>query len=188
MFRFIQNYLYLITISNNFCVIRCILKTSVEHILNCVFNPKSYFILEVAAIPFIQRYEYLNKLLERRKSGNQKNVQILKYIYECIDGSSPDNWNEQEVCRKFKISLRMLDCHKSRLLKGLREFYFNWDEIETKIRNTYKAESEIIVQYELAKEQIKVGMFREAKNILIALEKIVNLKNFPCIVIMDLYG
>lgn len=114
-------------------------------------------------------------------------MQILKYIYECIDSNSPENWNEHEVNRKLGISSRMLDCHKSRLLKGLREFYFNGNEIESDVRTKLKDADELRIQFEIAKRQVKTGMFREAKNILIALEKVVSLKKFTADVIIEIY-
>lgn len=163
------------------------MKSSVDNILNILFHPKSYFLLEVAAIPFYIRYEYLNKILSRKESNNQKNVQILKTIYECIDKNSPENWNEQEVIRKLGVSQRMLDCHKSRLLKGLREYYFNGNEIELEVRKNYSSDGELRIQFEIAKRQVKAGMFREAKNILIALEKVKSLKNFSADIIIDIY-
>ncbi len=105
-----------------------------NNILNNIFSTYDFFLFEVFAIPEEVRKEYLNKLLTRKNSGKQKNVRLIKFIYSILDGNDLKDWDESIICRKMDISPRMLDCHKSRLLKSLRQFYFghNEDDIRDK--------------------------------------------------------
>ena len=144
-----------------------------NNILNNIFSTYDFFLFEIFAIPADCRKEFLNKLLERKGSEKQKNVILLRYVYNVIDRNKPDEWEEEKVCRALKISPRMLDCHKSRILKSIREYYFRWDEIEKELRKDFKGD-EIEWQMTKVRKMINIGMQKEAKHILLSLEKKLN--------------
>src|SRR4030095_3436346 len=86
------------------------------------------YLQEISAIQLETREKYLEKLQSRKNSSSQKNILLLKQIYFYIDEDRISNWNPAKICSSLKISMNALYIQKSRLLKGLREFYFNWKE------------------------------------------------------------
>lgn len=148
------------------------------------FVSLKYF-YEIAAIPAGIRKDFMQKLMkcpvtnkERKNASKRKNIRLLKIIYELIENNNILNWNEKTICRKLSISKRMLYCHKHYLLKGLREMYFGWKEIEAKeFADTGKFKDETDLQIEKAKRMDEIGMRREAKNKFLKLDKKLELQN-----------
>lgn len=147
--------------------------TRLDYILNNIFNAYDFFLLEVYAIPKETRKEYLNKLLNRKDAGSQKNVRFLKYIYSILEGNSYKEWNEEALCKKLEISRRMLDCHKSRLLKSMREYYFGWEERAKRLEEGIKGD-EIDRLVATGNEMSRIGMIKEAKHVYFKAEGKIN--------------
>lgn len=146
-----------------------------DYILNNIFNTYDFFLLDIYAIPKESRKEYLHKLLVRKDAGSQKNVRLLKYIYSVLEGDGYKDWNEQTLCKNLKITPRMLDCHKSRLLKSMREFHFGWDEREKQIKENFTGD-EIDLLMETGWEMSRIGMIKEAKQVFFKAEGKLNSK------------
>ncbi|MBE2219668.1 MAG: hypothetical protein IAE90_15760 [Ignavibacteria bacterium] len=123
------------------------------NVKNFKYNPfllKDFFIFEVGAIPKTKRLQFLKKLLNRRGSGDQKNVIFLKKLNEIIDKKTSINDTDTLFAKLLGVSARMLDCHRSRLLKQLRQFYFGLE-----LRSDCSAEC--------ARKLWSLGMIKEAK-------------------------
>jgi hypothetical protein len=129
---------------------------------NSKYNPffvSDYFLFEYGAIPENVRTEYKKKVLKRKGSPEQKNLKLIEYFERKISTGLFDETEYSELSGMLNISGRMLDCHKARLIKQLREFYFRWQELP--------GESEI----EKIRRRFSIGMLREARTELIELEK-----------------
>ncbi len=128
------------------------------------------YLYEIAAIDPSTRKKYHQKLLsrpvtgsERKNSSNQKNVRLFDIINECITNDDMTKWDEDKICAELRISRNMLYCHKHYILKGLREFHFNWKEIKKKAvakNNPDKTKQ----KFDRAVLMNEFGMKREAKN------------------------
>jgi hypothetical protein len=151
-----------------------------KHITIASFN----YLIELSAIPLKIRNEYREKLLTRRNSGRQKNVKLLKCIYDYIDENRISEWNPKEVSAVTGITAKALYTQKSRLLKNLREYYFKWKEAEKEIKiKVEKIYSEgsfymegaetITLMLEKARKMVEIGMKREAKFMYMKLEKLI---------------
>jgi len=116
------------------------------------------------------REGYMQKLLKRKNSAAQKNVALLKTIYEHIRTDNIISWDEDKISAELGITKDMLYCHKTWLLKGIRKFYFNRSENKTsaKFRIDYNRDQ---CELNRAKSLIDTGMRREAKSILLSLER-----------------
>ncbi len=129
---------------------------------NPKYNPffvSDYFLFEYGAIPENVRTEYKKKVLKRKGSPEQKNLKLIEYFERKISTGLFDQKEYTELSGILNITGRMLDCHKARLIKQLREFYFRWQELP--------GESEI----EKIRRRFSIGMLREARTELIELEK-----------------
>ncbi len=129
---------------------------------NSKYNPffvSDYFLFEYGAIPENVRTEYKKKVLKRKGSPEQKNLKLIEYFERKISTGLFDEKEYSELSGMLNITGRMLDCHKARLIKQLREFYFRWQELP--------GESEI----EKIRRRFSIGMLREARTELIELEK-----------------
>lgn len=129
---------------------------------NPKYNPffvNDYFLFEYGAIPESARKQYIENLLKRKGAADQKNARMVQY-FENIVNTGSFNVNEySKLNETLNVSSRMLDCHKARLIKQLREFYFEWEDIP--------GESET----EKIRRRFSSGMLREARTELILLEK-----------------
>jgi len=128
------------------------------------------YLYEIAAIDPGTRMKYRQKLLsrpktgfERKNSSNQKNVRLFDIINECIANDDMTKWDEDKICAELSISKNMLYCHKHYILKGLREFYFKWKEIEKK-EIAKNNPDKIKQKFDRAVLMNEIGMKREAKN------------------------
>lgn len=129
---------------------------------NPKYNPffvKDYFIFEYGAIPSEVREKFIKKVLKRKGAFSQKNIRLLQFLENTVRSGKFDENEYSGLIDFMVVSSRMLDCHKSRLIKQLREFYFGWEVI--------KGESEI----ETIRRRFSAGMLREARTELIQLEK-----------------
>lgn len=132
------------------------------YLKNPLFNPffaDYYYFFEFGAVPKSSRFEFREKLLKRKGALYQKNITLFDNIELILSGKESYKNINIQLASKMNCSLRMLDCHKSRLLKQLRAFYFNWQD------NNYENKTEYI------ERKIKIGMLKEAKSDLIELEK-----------------
>lgn len=123
------------------------------------FNSDNYYFFEFGSVPKKSRNEFRDKLLKRRGAENQKNLILFDSIELLLKNNEENKNINIKLASELNCSLRMLDCHKSRLLKQLRKFHFKCHSIP--------GESEI----ERIDRKIKLGMLKEAKNDLIENEK-----------------
>jgi|WetSurMetagenome_2_1015567.scaffolds.fasta_scaffold39708_2 hypothetical protein len=129
------------------------------------------YLYEIAAIPADIREKYYQKLLncpktevKRKNSTSQKNVRLLEIINGYIKNDNMVEWNDEEICRKLEISPNMLYCHKHYILKGIRKYFFKWEELEKKEFNNFKEKrNHIKYEYDRACKMYDIGMLREAK-------------------------
>lgn len=129
---------------------------------NPKYNPffvNDYFLFEYGAIPEAVRRGYIEKVLKRKGAGDQKNIRLLQYLENIVSNGTFDEKEYSVLYHALNVSSRMLDCHKARIIKQLREFYFGWEEFE--------GESEI----ERIRRRFTAGMLREARSELLKLEK-----------------
>ncbi|MBL8017602.1 MAG: hypothetical protein JNK43_10045, partial [Ignavibacteria bacterium] len=120
---------------------------------NFKYNPfslKDYFVFEVGAIPRTKRQGFIEKLSRRAGSDEQKNVTLLNELNKIIDSKVCLEDTDKYFSGLLGVSVRMLDCHRSRLLHQLRQYYFG-----VKIQREVSAEH--------ARELWSRGMVKEAK-------------------------
>jgi hypothetical protein len=140
------------------------------------------YLIELSAIPYNTRNEYLELLLKRKNAYTQKNVKLLKCIYDYVNENRLSEWDPKKVCSQTGLNMNALYIQKSRLLKGLREYYFNWKKTECEIKEKSEQEQqdrsifnenekEIALMLEKARKMAETGMVREAKTIYTKIEK-----------------
>ena len=120
---------------------------------NFKYNPfsiKDFFIFEIGAIPNTKRESFIEKLGRRAGSEEQKNVTLMKELNNIINQKVCPEDSDKYFSGLLGVSLRMLDCHRSRLLSRLRQYYFG-----VKVKKS--------VSVEHARELWSRGMIREAK-------------------------
>jgi hypothetical protein len=128
------------------------------YLKNPLFNPHksdNYYFFEFGSVPKHSREKFRLKLLKRKGAENYKNLILFDTIESLLENGMfiGENSNLNNfLAGKLNCSLRTLDCYKSRLLKQLREFHFNWYEIPG------EDITEGIIR------RIKSGMLREAKS------------------------
>lgn len=129
---------------------------------NPKYNPflvNDYYLFEYGAVPENIRSLFKEKVLRRKGAESQKNVKLIEYYESIINSGSFDENEYSGLNKKLCMSRRMLDCHKARLIKQLREYYFSWEDLP--------GESEI----DRIRRKFSCGMLREARTELIELEK-----------------
>lgn len=137
------------------------------------------FFANISAIPEKVRDEYLQKILKRKNAAEQKNVKLIKIIYSLIDEEKSDEWSDEKICVRLKISRNMLYWYKSVLLENLRKFYFGWEAIEEKefsereklLRKTKNSFALLKLTYEKNARMYEIGMRHEAKSGFLVLAK-----------------
>ncbi|HRE39868.1 MAG TPA: hypothetical protein PLG90_00930 [Ignavibacteria bacterium] len=108
---------------------------------------------EFSAIPTDVRQRFYNSRLKSIDSANRKYLILFRIIEKFISGREFGQvWDNQKVCKILNINISMLRCHRSRLLKQLREFYFDF-KISGKVNSVDKAF-----------EYLNHSMIREAKS------------------------
>ena len=88
------------------------------------FSVNDYFLMELAAIPSAFRTGFKKKLLKRKGAESQKNMALLNILDDIIENRMESVPGSAEIASMLNVSGRMLDCHKSRLIKQAREYYF----------------------------------------------------------------
>ena len=142
--------------------------TPLDNILNNIFSTYDFFLFEVFAIPEEVRRDYLNKLLTRKGGAKQKNVRFLRHLYKVLEENKLNLWDEKLICHELKISPRMLDCYKSRILKSLREMYFDQNKhLQTFGEDIPDGPKRNLA---IAENMFRIGMVKEAKQIYLKLE------------------
>lgn len=137
------------------------------------------YLYEIASISEDIRAEYLQKLLKRKNSSQQKNVKLLYIIYNYIKEDRMLEWNDDEICKILDITKNMFYCHKSRILKSLRLMHFNWLDIEKEEFSNEQFEksgNKLLFQFNRAMKMSLIGMNRESKNEFIKLAKFISSK------------
>lgn len=120
---------------------------------NFKYNPfsiKDFFIFEIGAIPNTKRESFIEQLRRRAGSEEQKNVTLMKELNNIINQKVCPEDSDKYFSGLLGVSLRMLDCHRSRLLSRLRQYYFG-----VKVKKSATVEH--------ARELWSRGMIREAK-------------------------
>lgn len=120
---------------------------------NFKYNPfslKEYFVFEVGAIPRTIRERFIEKLSRRAGSEDQKNLIFLKELNRIINSKACPEDTDKYFSSLLGVSIRMLDCHRTRLLNQLRQYYFG-----------VKTQKEISAEH--ARELWSRGMVKEAK-------------------------
>ena len=128
---------------------------------NAKYNPffvKDYYLFEYSAIDPKVRREFHNKLIQRKGAYHQKNVKLMCLLEEAVTEKMFNKVDYSSWDKTLGVTNRMLDCHKARLLKQLREFYFKWE--------SDLSESKI----EQIRRRFARGMLREARTELSQLE------------------
>jgi hypothetical protein len=128
---------------------------------NAKYNPffvKDYYLFEYSAIDPEVRRKFHYKLIKRKGASGQKNVKLMCLLEEAVNEKMFHRDDFSCWDKTLDVTNRMLDCHKARLLKQLREFSFKWesDVSESKI--------------EQIRRRFAKGMLREARTELSQLE------------------
>ncbi|HEX2786672.1 MAG TPA: hypothetical protein VHP32_02125 [Ignavibacteria bacterium] len=111
-----------------------------------------FYFNEFSAIPQEIRKKFYFSKSKRINSFNQKNLILLRIIENYLESEEAGTlWNETLICKKLKINISMLRCHRSRILKELREYYFKFQNKETNV-------------FDRGLLYYKNSMVREAKN------------------------
>jgi len=131
------------------------------------------YMYEIWAIPKKIRLAYLYNLLRRKGAANNKNVILLRLIYEQLDNEDFHSWDTSEICFKCKFkTANQLYWYKTRILKDLRELFFNWKKHDQEIERLYENKTcKIGLMYEKALKMIEIGMLKEANFIFLEILK-----------------
>lgn len=125
--------------------------------MNRILSKKqSDYLLELSSIPVELRQRFLNKLYFRKNGTEQKNYKLLLIINRIIKKDNFNKWDEEKICKELKVSKAMLACMKSRILRKLREDYFN---LKKHNRNENLSIDKTL---ELIKRLEEKGCYREA--------------------------
>ncbi len=115
------------------------------------FDKHLYYFFEFGAVPSEYRAKFRRKLVLRKGAQEQKNLLLFDLTEKILLHCYNDNSFISELHKKIGCSKRMFDCHKSRLLKSLREFYFS-----NKIKKDGSRDEQIFRKFDL-------GMQKEMK-------------------------
>lgn len=116
---------------------------------------QSDYLLELSCIPVELRQRLLNKFYFRKNGTEQKNYKFLLIMDRIIKKDNFNKWDEEKICKELKVSKAMLACMKSRILRSLREEYFN---LKT---NNKKEKLSVDKTLELIKGLEEKGCYRE---------------------------
>jgi len=132
------------------------------------------FILQIKAVPLEVRKRYYYSTKWKNESKSQKRIALLEILERYFSQKIKPKWDDDAICRKLKLSKDSYFCLKSRLLKSLREEYFNPNQRKFKA----KSSGDIVIRkIESARNMIELGMVREAKNTLYQTEKLILKEN-----------
>ncbi len=137
------------------------------------------YLLEFSAIPEKTRTGYLDSLLNRKNASSQKNIQLLRMIYEIVEGNKIHQWDPDSLSKTLSVSMDTLYKHKSRLLKGLKKYYLGWKNKEKEtafnikyLQSRYEDEERYFrINMDKALKMGEAGMRKEAKLLMLSLEK-----------------
>jgi hypothetical protein len=97
------------------------------------------FILQYKAIPHNVRKEFYYKLKWKSSAKSAKRIKLIEIIERYISQKIKPKWDRDTIASKIGISKESYSCLKCRLLQSLREYYFNWKEIEKKLISKSRA-------------------------------------------------
>ncbi|MCX7878201.1 MAG: hypothetical protein N2510_06100 [Ignavibacteria bacterium] len=95
-----------------------------------LFNVKDEFLIELASHPRGIIEKFRTKLLKRKGADNQKNLKLLDLALNIIENENYESWKPSYLTEKLSVRVRMLDCHKSRLINRLRSFIISEKNID----------------------------------------------------------
>jgi len=120
------------------------------------YTSDSDFLYEINSIPKEIRENYIRSLIRGGNLKGQKNFLFASYV-EKIVSNGLNEWDRDKVLWALNITNKMLACYKCRMIKKLREQYFN-------IKRKNKEDN-----LNFAKRLSKCGMNREARTIFLKL-------------------
>jgi len=125
------------------------------------------FILQYKAIPFEVRKKFYYELKWKNEKKYLNRIKFIEILERYLAAKIKPLWNNDAIIKKLKMSRNSYFCLKSRLLKSLRQYYF-----ESPVNNSAKIEKII----ESARKSLSKGMIREAKVTLYKCEKLIKAK------------
>lgn len=128
------------------------------------------FILQYKAIPHNVRKEFYYKLKWKSSAKSAKRIKLIEIIERYVSQKIKPTWDRDAIARKIGISKESYFCLKCRLLQSLREYYFNWKEIEKKLISKSGA-SGLELTMTKVRKMIELGMMRRVKNTLFKVER-----------------
>lgn len=125
------------------------------------------FILQYKSIPFETRKKYYFEL--KWKGGNKysNRIKFIEILERYLAAKIKPLWNNDSIIKKLGLSRASFFCLKSRLLKSLREYYF---------QKSYEHTNNDKKLLEQARKKISQGMIREAKVTLYKCERLIQRK------------
>jgi hypothetical protein len=127
------------------------------------------FILQYKAIPENVRREFYYRLKWKSSGKSAKRIKLIEILERYISQKIKPKWDKEAIARKIGISKESYFCLKCRLLQSLREYYFNWKEIEKKLVSKNKTTGLDLTMIKVRK-MIELGMMRRVKNTLFKVE------------------
>ncbi|MBS1494059.1 MAG: hypothetical protein JST55_11135 [Bacteroidetes bacterium] len=117
------------------------------------------FILQYKAIPEEIRKKYYYELKWKNAKKSEKRLKFIEILERYISIKIKPTWNNDEIIKKLRINKASYFCLKSRLLKSVREYYFNFNSNFETNHKSYEIISKV-------RKLISKGMIREAKSLL----------------------
>lgn len=128
------------------------------------------FILQYKAIPESVRKEFYYNLKWKSAAKSAKRIKLIEILERYIAQKIKPEWDRAAIARKIGVTKESYFCLKCRLLQSLREYYFNWKEIEKKLVAKNKMTGLNLTMIKIRK-MVEIGMMRRVKNTLFKVEK-----------------
>ncbi len=146
------------------------------------------FILQYKAVPDEIRKQYYYGLKWKSAKKSAKRIKFIEILERYVANKIKPQWDNDAIIRKIGMSKDSYFCLKSRLLKSLREYYFNLNQKKTV---SILKKSNIEKTIADARKKITLGMIREAKSILFKCEKMIlrseNLTSENIVTLSEIY-
>lgn len=125
------------------------------------------FILQYKAIPLEVRKKFYFKLKWMNEKKYSNRIKFIEILERYLTAKIKPLWSNDAIIKKLGINRNSYFCLKSRLLKSIRQFYFESFE-----KTSDKIEKLIIS----GRKSLSKGMIREAKVTLYKCEKLIRAK------------
>jgi hypothetical protein len=125
------------------------------------------FILQYKAIPFEVRKKFYYELKWKNETKYSNRIKFIEILERYLAAKIKPLWNNDVIIKKLGISKNSYFCLKSRLLKSIRQYYF-----ESPANTSEKIEKVILS----ARNSLSKGMIREAKVTLYKFERLIREK------------